>query len=94
MDEQFASFVEMIQKIHVNIPMVDVMHVQTYAWYIKDITNNKRPLPTMEVVKLTKECSAAILNHQKRRRIRGAQQSHIQLGRITSANAMLGLVSV
>jgi hypothetical protein len=93
-DEQFASFVEMIQKIHVNIPMVDVMHVPTYARYIKDITNNKRPLPTMEVVKLTKECSAAILNHRKRRRIQGAQQSQIQLGRITSANAMLGLVSV
>ena len=61
-DEQFAHFVEMIQKIHVNIPLLDVMHVPTYARYIKDIINNKRPLPTMEVVKLTEECSAAILN--------------------------------
>ena len=60
-DEQFARFVEMIQKIHVNIPLLDV-HVPTYARYIKDIINNKRPLPTMEVVKLTEECSAAILN--------------------------------
>ena len=62
MDEQFARFVEMIQKIHVNVPLLDVMHVPTYARYIKDIINNKRPLPTMEVVKLTEECSAAILN--------------------------------
>ena len=40
-DEQFAHFVEMIQKIHVNVPLLDVMHVPTYARYIKDINNNK-----------------------------------------------------
>ena len=61
-DEQFTHFVEMIQKIHVNVPLLDVMHVPTYARYIKDIINNKQPLPTTEVVKLTEECGAAILN--------------------------------
>jgi hypothetical protein len=61
-DEKFAHFVEMIQKIHVNVPLLDVMHVPTYAHYIKDIINNKQPLPTTEVVKLKEECSAAILN--------------------------------
>ena len=61
-DEQFTHFVEMIQKIHVNVPLLDIMHVPTYARYINTIINNKRPLPTMEVVKLTEECSAAILN--------------------------------
>ena len=30
--------------------------------YLRDILNNKRPLPTTEVVKLIEECSAAILN--------------------------------
>ena len=63
MDEQFAHFVEMIEKIHVSVPLMDVLHVPSYAKYIKDIINNKRPLPSMEVVKLTEECSAAILNH-------------------------------
>jgi len=62
MDEQFARFVEMIEKIHVSIPLMDVLHVPSYAKYIKDIINNKRPLPSMEVVKLTEECSATILN--------------------------------
>ena len=62
MDEQFARFIEMIQKIHVNVPLLDVMHVPTYARYIKDIINNKRPLPTTEVIRLTEEYSAAILN--------------------------------
>jgi hypothetical protein len=62
MDEQFAHFVEMIEKIHVSIPLMDVLHVPSYAKYIKDIINNKRPLLSMKVIKLTKECSAAILN--------------------------------
>ena len=48
--------------------MLDVMHVQTYTRYIKDIINNKRPLPTMEVVKLTEECSAAILNQPPKKK--------------------------
>ena len=62
MDEQFARFIEMIQKINVNVLLLDVMHVPTYALYIKDIINNKRPLPTTEVVKLTEECNTTILN--------------------------------
>ena len=33
-----------------------------YVKYLKDILNNKRPLPTTEVIKLTEEYSAAILN--------------------------------
>jgi len=48
--------VEMIQTIH----LLDIMHVPTYARYIKDIINNKRPLT--KVVKLTEECGATILN--------------------------------
>jgi hypothetical protein len=61
-DEQFARFVEVIQKININVPLLDVMQVPTYARYLKDILNNKRPMPTTEVVKLTEECSLAILN--------------------------------
>ncbi|WVZ76106.1 hypothetical protein U9M48_024108, partial [Paspalum notatum var. saurae] len=35
--------------------------VPTYAKYLKDILNNKKPLSSMEIVHLTEECSAAIL---------------------------------
>jgi hypothetical protein len=63
MDEQFAHFVEMIEKILVSVPLMDVLHVPSYAKYIKDIINNKRPLPSTKVIKLTEECSATILNH-------------------------------
>ena len=62
MDEQFGKFVEVIQKLYINIPLLDAIQVPTYAKYLKDILNNKRPLPTTEVIKLTEECSAAILN--------------------------------
>jgi len=80
MNEQFARFVEMIEKIHVSVPLMDVLHVTSYEKYIKDIINNKRPLPSMEVVKLTEECSAAIPNRlPKKRRTLGALPSHAQL---------------
>jgi hypothetical protein len=62
MDEKFARFIEMIVKIHVSVPIMDVLRVPSYAKYIKGIFNNKRPLPSTEVIKLTEVCSTAILN--------------------------------
>jgi hypothetical protein len=61
-DEQFSKFAKVIQKLYINVPLLDTLQVPTYAIYIRDILNNKRPLPTTEVIKLTEECSAAILN--------------------------------
>jgi len=90
-DEQITRFVEMIQKIHVNIPLLDV-HVPTYARYIKDIINNKRPLPTMEVVKLTEECSAAILNQPlKKREDPGCPTINCSIGTQHFGNALCDL---
>ena len=89
-DEQFARFIEMIQKIHVNVPLLDVIHVPTYARYIKDIINNKRPLPTMEVVKLTEECSAAILNQPpKKKEDSGCPTINSSIGTQHFGNAQL-----
>ena len=62
-EEQFLRFVEMVEKTNVSVPLMDVLHIPSYAKFIRDIINNKRPLPSAEVVKLTEECSAAILNH-------------------------------
>jgi len=62
MDEQFGKFIEVIQKLYINIPLLDAMQVPTYMKYLRDILNNKRPLPSTEVIKLTEECSAVILN--------------------------------
>jgi hypothetical protein len=50
MDEQFGKFVEVIQKLYINIPLLDAIQVPTYAKYIRDILNKKRPLPTTEMI--------------------------------------------
>jgi len=54
--------VEIIQKLYVNIPLMDAIQIPTYEKYIRDILNKKRPLPSTKMIKLTEECSAAILN--------------------------------
>jgi hypothetical protein len=59
---------EMIEMIHVSVPLMDILHVPSYVKYIKDIINNKRPLPSTEVVKLTEECSAAILDFPEKKK--------------------------
>jgi hypothetical protein len=33
-DDQFGKFIEVIQKLYVNIPLLDAMQVPTYAKYI------------------------------------------------------------
>jgi len=65
---QFGKFVEVIQKLYVNIPLLDAIQVPTYAKYIRDILDKKRPLPTTEVIKLIEECSAAMLNKPPRKK--------------------------
>ena len=47
---------------------MDVLYVPSYAKYIKDIINNKQSLPSTEVIKLTEECSAAILDFPKKKK--------------------------
>ena len=61
-DEQFKKFVEVIQKLYIHVPLIDAMQVPTYAKYLKDILNKEKSLPSVEIVKFTEECSAAILN--------------------------------
>ena len=80
-DKQFGKFFEVIKKLYVNIPLLDAMQVPTYAKYIKDILGNKRVLPTTEVVQLTEECSAAILNPLLvKKKDQAAQPSHALSG--------------
>jgi hypothetical protein len=40
-DEKFSCFVEVIQRMYAHILMLDAMQVLTYAWYLKDILNQK-----------------------------------------------------
>jgi hypothetical protein len=47
MDEQFSKFVEVIQKLYINIPLLDAIQVPTYAKYLRGILNKKRLRPPL-----------------------------------------------
>jgi len=59
---------EMVEKTHVNLPLMDVLHIPSYSKFIKDIINKNRPLQSTEVVKLIEECSATILDELPERK--------------------------
>ncbi|XP_062116646.1 uncharacterized protein LOC133830643 [Humulus lupulus] len=60
-DEQFAKFLNIFKKIHINIPFVDALEEMTnYAKFMKKVMSKKRKLEDYEIVKLTEECSAII----------------------------------
>ncbi|XP_073273299.1 uncharacterized protein [Primulina huaijiensis] len=61
LDDQFAKFLEIFKKIHINIPFADALEqMPNYAKFIKDVMSKKRKLQEFETVKLTKECSAIL----------------------------------
>jgi hypothetical protein len=61
-DERFCHFVDVIQKMYVNIPMLYAMQVPTYAKYLKDILNQKRLICETDKLFIAEKCSVTILN--------------------------------
>jgi hypothetical protein len=61
-DEKFSRFMEVIRRMHAHIPMLDAMQVPTYARYLKDILNQKQPIPEMDMLVFVERCSPAILD--------------------------------
>jgi hypothetical protein len=59
---KFSCFMEVIQRMYAHILMLDVMQVSTYARYLKDILNQKRPIPKIDKLMFVERCSAAILD--------------------------------
>ena len=90
MDEQFGKFIEVIQKLYIYIPLLDAIQVPTYAKYLKDILNNKRPLLSIEVIKLT-ECTAAILNTSPVKKDPGCPTIDCSIGSQNFENALCDL---
>ncbi|XP_022856557.1 uncharacterized protein LOC111377667 [Olea europaea var. sylvestris] len=59
LDKQFAKFVEIFKKLHINILFADaIAQMPSYAKFLKEIWSNKRKLEEHETVCLNKECSA------------------------------------
>jgi hypothetical protein len=61
-DEKFSRFMKVIRRMYVHIPMLDAMQVLTYARYLKDILNQKQPIPKTNKLVFAERCSAAILD--------------------------------
>ncbi|XP_075475622.1 uncharacterized protein LOC142507641 [Primulina tabacum] len=56
LDDQFAKFLEIFKKIHINILFDDAIEqMPNYAKFIKDVMSKKRKLQEFETVKLTEE---------------------------------------
>ncbi|XP_075478895.1 uncharacterized protein LOC142519751 [Primulina tabacum] len=61
LDDEFAKFLEIFKKIHINIPFADALEqMPNYAKFIKDVISKKRKLQEFETVKLTEECNAIL----------------------------------
>ncbi|XP_075474585.1 uncharacterized protein LOC142505484 [Primulina tabacum] len=61
LDDQFAKFLEIFKKIHINIPFADALKkMPNYAKFIKDVMSKKRKLQEFETMKLSEECSVIL----------------------------------
>lgn len=60
-DYQFAKFLEIFKKIHINIPLSDALEqMPNNAKFIKDVVSKKKKLQEYETVKLTEKCSVIL----------------------------------
>ncbi|GKU87120.1 hypothetical protein SLEP1_g1569 [Rubroshorea leprosula] len=63
LDKQFAKFLDIFKKLHINIPFADALaQMPSYAKFLKEILSNKRKLEEYETMKLTEECSTILQN--------------------------------
>ena len=61
LDKQFARFLEVFKKLHINIPFAEALEeMPSYVKFMKDILSRKRRLGDYETVALSEECSAII----------------------------------
>ncbi|KAI3448633.1 hypothetical protein Pfo_005298 [Paulownia fortunei] len=60
-DSQFAKFLKIFKKIHINIPFADALEqMPNYTKFMKDVILRKRQLVEFEIVNLTEKCSAIL----------------------------------
>jgi Aspartyl protease len=62
-DKQFGKFVELLSKLHINIPFIEALtQMSSYAKFLKEMLSNKKKLEECETVALTMDFSALLLN--------------------------------
>ena len=61
LDKQFTKFMDVFNKLHINIPFSDALEqMPSYVKFMKDILSQKRRLADFEIVNLTEECNAIL----------------------------------
>ncbi|XP_021996068.1 uncharacterized protein LOC110893261 [Helianthus annuus] len=87
--EQYGRFMEMLKKLHVNIPFVEALaKMPKYAKFLKDLLTNKKKLEDFSTVTLSEECSAVVQNKLPKK----TKYRHKCINRnLTVSNALAGL---
>ena len=63
MEQQFAKFLDIFNKLHINLPFIDALEqTLSYVKFMKNILANKRKLRAYDTITLSKECSAILQN--------------------------------
>ena len=58
LEKQFANFLDIFKKLHINIPFMDAPeNMPSYVKFMKKILENKNKLGEYETIALTEECS-------------------------------------
>ncbi|KAM0061597.1 putative aspartic peptidase domain superfamily [Helianthus debilis subsp. tardiflorus] len=61
--EQYSKFLEMLKKLHVNIPFVEALSkMPKYAKFLKDLLTNKKKLEDRTTITLSEKCSVVKKN--------------------------------
>ncbi|XP_062119201.1 uncharacterized protein LOC133832944 [Humulus lupulus] len=61
LDKQFAKFLEVFKRLHINIPFAEALEqMPSYVKFMKEILSKKRKMEDYETMALTKECSAIL----------------------------------
>ncbi|XP_062119374.1 uncharacterized protein LOC133833134 [Humulus lupulus] len=93
MDKQFTKFLEVLKKLHINIPFAEALEkMPSYVKFMKDILSKKRKMEDFEIVAFTEECRA-ILQKKLPPKLRdpGSFKIPCTIGRIEGINALCDL---
>ena len=61
LEKQFAKFLDIFKKLHINIPFMDALvNMPSYMKFMKKILESKKKLKEYGTIALTEECSAIL----------------------------------
>jgi len=95
LDSQFGKFLDMLKKLHVNVPFLDALsQMPLYAKFLKEILSRKRKIDEHETVALEDECSVVVLNQLPAKlKDRGSFSIPCVIGNVSIDRALCDLVS-